>query len=214
MKSQTGPQLGQLSQPRPPPQGTVFWVPWQCGLWNITVCLLNKSYQDKGFTPCSNSLTSRQQIQCAVKAASAIFHSSSESGMKIWYRSSWYCGRIWLSKTRPHELALAQDSEHRVYLCLHKAVVATSVKKWWEDVSAWNRHQHNDARILDPSVQVFPCQQEHTTSSSWQQKQVWLMWLGQNNRFALSYQFTLRWWGTGLPSGYPDHTNHSIHLTD
>lgn len=27
MKTQPGPQLAQLSQPRPPPQGTVVWDP-------------------------------------------------------------------------------------------------------------------------------------------------------------------------------------------
>lgn len=33
-------------------------------------------------------------------------------------------------------LELAQNSGRRVYLCLHNAVVATSVKKWWENASA------------------------------------------------------------------------------
>lgn len=44
-------------------------------------------------------------------------------------------GRTWLSKVRPLELTLEQSSGHRVYLRLHKAVVATSVK-WWEDAGA------------------------------------------------------------------------------
>lgn len=100
------------------------------------VCLLNRSYQDKGFTHCSNSLTSRQQIQCVLKAAAVILHSSSKSGWKLGKDPVDTVGRTWLSQTRPLELALELDSGHRVYLCLHRAVGAARVKKGWEHASA------------------------------------------------------------------------------
>ena len=67
--------------------------------WDVSVFFLNKSYRDKSFTHCSRSLTSRQQIQCVVKAAAVVFHSSSK-----WSETS-----IQIQLTLPVELHSAKQ---------------------------------------------------------------------------------------------------------
>lgn len=134
MKSQTGPPLGQLSQPRPPPQGTVLWFPSQWCLRVLSVCLLNKMYQEKRSANFPIHCWAGSKFSVLLKQIPSYSTAVQKVGWKFDIEPVDTGGKSWLRKTRPLELALEQDSG-TMYIVFAQSCAVTSVKKLWEDAS-------------------------------------------------------------------------------